>query len=122
MQYDELNYYLKDKYGKASNNYFEITRKNIGERNGLICHNIDEDKLIMLTNEAVAKTNGYKYQSPEKLVYCNMLEHLVLHVKIMEDFKKDKKPKLHCGVGDTSILCRYVNDCYSNPIQSHYIH
>ena len=106
---------MREKYGKISNNYFEMTKRNIESRCGLLCHNIDEDKMIMLTNNAVAKSNGYKYQIPEKLVYCNMLEHLLLHIKIMEDFKIDGRTKLHWGVGDTTIICRYINDCYNNP-------
>lgn len=33
----------------------------------------------------VAAANSYDYQKKERLVYCNLLEHLLLHIKIGQD-------------------------------------
>ena len=40
----------------------------------------------MLSNPQFAITQPYEYQLGKNLVYCNLLEHLILHMKITDDF------------------------------------
>ena len=87
MTYDELVDYLLKKYGPAQYDYFcnescksknsKVSRTN----EGLYCHHIDENKAILLSNDKFAVNNPFEYQKANRLVYCNVLEHLILHIK-----------------------------------------
>ena len=88
LPYDDLCNYLKTKYGKATCNYFpneqckgkssKVTRT----ADGLICHHICEDRGGNLSNPPQARFQPYSWQLAENLVYCNLIEHLILHIKI----------------------------------------
>ncbi|WP_051437270.1 hypothetical protein [Williamsoniiplasma lucivorax] len=71
------NYFLDQEWTKKNT---KITRG----KDGLNIHHLDEDKAIMLSTSAFAQENPYDWQKAERLVYCNLLEHLVLHIKIFE--------------------------------------
>lgn len=49
---------------------------------GLLCHHIDEDKGAVLSNPHFAKDYPFSYQKKERLVYCDYIEHLLLHYKL----------------------------------------
>lgn len=91
LTYKQLVEYLLSKYGAATCNYF--CRDNFKSKNrnvsrsdeGLICHHIDEDKAIMLSTPQWAEKCPYEWQKADRLVYCNYLEHLLLHIKIAEE-------------------------------------
>ena len=89
MSYEQLVDYLQKKYGLPQKSYFckgmnranpTITRT----WQGLFIHHIAEDRAINLSTPAQAKENPAEYQEPQMLVYCNILEHLILHIKIVE--------------------------------------
>ena len=88
MSYSELCQYLVEKYGPAQYDYFvneKCKTKNTKvprTSEGLECHHMDEDKAIMLSNPMYAQRNPFEYQKADRLVYCNALEHLILHIKI----------------------------------------
>ena len=88
LSYYELVDYLLKKYGPAKYDYFrtmELKSKNskvTRTSEGLICHHIDEDKGGNLNNPDQAKNQPFEWQLKERLVYCNLLEHLILHIKI----------------------------------------
>ena len=88
MKYDELCNYLITKYGHAQVDYFpnsECKRRddNVSRTSeGLLCHHILEDRYILLSNAKMARQYPFEAQKKEKLVYCNYLEHLILHLKI----------------------------------------
>lgn len=99
MNYDDCCMYLLDKYGSATDDYFskksyerfkdgEIkspTKKKITRtKEGLYIHHIDEDKQILIANpNAILKFDiPFAYQEKERLVYCNLIEHAILHVLI----------------------------------------
>lgn len=88
MNYIELCNYLIEKHGVAKYSYFhtkEMKSKNkkIGRsKEGLYCHHIDEDKADNLSNPEFARNYPFDFQMPNRLVYCNILEHLILHIKI----------------------------------------
>lgn len=129
MSYEALCTYLLSKYGGAVVDFFytpECKSKNkkvsrTGE--GLFCHHIDEDKGICLSDRAFAKTQPFEWQKKERLVYCNILEHLILHLKIKALNPKEqlKAPieiqrSIPSGI---SLLCRDINDMYMNDGTSH---
>ncbi|MBP5204880.1 hypothetical protein J6Z37_01100 [Candidatus Saccharibacteria bacterium] len=125
MTYGELVDYLLKKYGPVECDYFrteacksknpKVSRTN----EGLYCHHIDEDKAIMLCNDKITVNNPFEYQKAERLVYCNALEHLILHIKIVEEPRNDENAnemELQ-GIGDAiNFLCPQIND-YCNGYQ-----
>lgn len=89
MNYEQLVDYLHNKYGLPKKGYFckgmntpnpSIKRT----KEGLYIHHIAEDRAQNLSNPKQAKESPAEYQEPQMLVYCNMLEHLILHIKIVE--------------------------------------
>ena len=55
---------------------------------GLQCHHICEDITPSLSDKDVASNNSIEYQAIENLCYCNLLEHLFLHILITEQSEK----------------------------------
>lgn len=120
MSYQDIVSALLKKYGSAKHNYFKdtacktknslVTRTN----EGLFCHHIDEDKAIMLCNDKFAVNNPIEYQKADRLVYCNLLEHLLLHVKIAENPSPDANENELPGIGGAiDFICKDLNDIYS---------
>lgn len=121
MSYDDIVKLLLKKYGAAKHDYFtdrECTIKNklvSRTAEGLFCHHIDEDKAIMLSNDEYAARNPFEYQKKNRLVYCNLLEHLLLHVKIAEEPRNpDANENELPGIGGAiNYLCKQLNDIYA---------
>ncbi|WP_253723458.1 hypothetical protein [Spiroplasma citri] len=94
-----------------------VSKKTIGitrGNEGLYIHHIDEDKAIMLSTPAYAKKNPFDYQKADHLVYCNLLEHLVLHIKIVEYPNPAQNSGETCGVGGIyNYIVPELNDIYS---------
>lgn len=100
--------YFKDTACKTKNPF--VTRTN----EGLFCHHIDEDKAIMLCDDKFAVNNPFEYQKADRLVYCNLLEHLLLHVKIAENPSPDANENELPGIGGAiNFICKELNDIYS---------
>lgn len=88
LSYDDLCEYLQNKYGLPQESYFSDTScsyktaaiKRTGE--GLEIHHIDEiyDGCTNLSNKPWHAS--FESQLPSSLCYCNLLEHLLLHIKI----------------------------------------
>lgn len=120
--YQEAVEKLQYKYGISLYNYFnELSFKNrraegfikrpksqfgrSRSKEGLMLHHIDENKISNLSNLNTLKKYGdYIYQQRDHLVYCNLLEHLILHALIA----KETKNKLGIG-GYRSIPQQLVN-------------
>ncbi len=120
MSYQDIVSALLKKYGAAKHNYFKDTDCKVknplisrtGE--GLYCHHIDEDKAIMLSNDKCAAQNPFEYQKANRLVYCNLLEHLLLHVKIAENPSAEANENELPGIGGAiNFICKDLNDIYS---------
>ena len=121
MTYDELVEYLLKKYGPAQYDYFcnescksknsKVSRTN----EGLYCHHIDEDKAILLSNDKFAVNNPFEYQKANRLVYCNVLEHLILHIKIVEEPKNENANQMEIqGIGGAiCFICPQINDYFN---------
>lgn len=118
--YKEIVKILLSKYGTSKHNYFKdtnCTTKNpqvTRTSEGLYCHHIDEDKAIMLSNDKFAAANPFDYQKANRLVYCNLLEHLLLHVKIAENPNAQANENELPGIGGAiNFICKDLNDIYS---------
>lgn len=121
MTYDELVDYLLKKYGPAQYDYFcnescksknsKVSRTN----EGLYCHHIDENKAILLSNDKFAVNNPFEYQKANRLVYCNVLEHLILHIKIVEEPKNENANQMKIqGIGGAvCFICPQINDYFN---------
>jgi len=117
MPYNELVERLLAKYGSAQYDYFR--NESCKSKNpkvsrtdeGLICHHIDEDKAILLSNDKCAANNPFEYQKADRLVYCNVLEHLILHIKIVEECESPLELQ---GIGGAvSFICPQINDFFN---------
>jgi hypothetical protein len=118
LTYKEYVAFLLEKYGPAVCDYFaneqckSKSSKISRTKEGLFCHHIDENKEILLSTPEVARLHPFEYQKKEHLVYCNIIEHLLLHVKIVQECSKDN-PSL--GVGGVSMITAQINGYYDNP-------
>ncbi|MBQ7994739.1 MAG: hypothetical protein IJ247_00765 [Bacilli bacterium] len=119
--YQELVKLLLKKYGPVKGDYFlneSCKSKNhsiMRGGEGLIVHHIDEDKAIMLANDKYAINNPFNYQKADRLVYCNLLEHFLLHIKIAAEPRNKKANANEApGIGGAvNFICRQLNDIYS---------
>ncbi len=87
MQYSDYCRYLQKKYGLASGSYmterFTKSTKITRTKEGLFIHHIMEVNAPRLSNPTYAQKCPYKWQEPGYLVYCDWLEHLFLHILIL---------------------------------------
>lgn len=121
MTYDELVDYLLKKYGPAQYDYFcnescKSKNSNVSRtKEGLYCHHIDENKAILLSNDKFAVNNPFEYQKANRLVYCNVLEHLILHIKIVEEPKNENANQMEIqGIGGAvCFICPQINDYFN---------
>ncbi|AXK51637.1 hypothetical protein [Spiroplasma alleghenense] len=120
LNYEDCCNYFINKYGKVGGNYFndeECTRKNTKVtrgKEGLYIHHIDEDKAILLSTPEYARENPFEFQKADRLVYCNLLEHLLLHIKIFEYPNKNKNIGEDVGIGGIyNFIAPELNDIYS---------
>ena len=118
LSYLEYCEYLQNKYGLAKGPYFNtnfgknstITRT----KDGLVIHHKFEDHAILLGEVAYASKNPYEWQKPENLVYCDYLEHLLLHVLICENPSPDRNKGEAVGIGGVvNFIAPELNDLYS---------
>lgn len=95
MSYIDLCHYLTQKYGAIDEPFYKDTDYHNGSNttirrshDGLYIHHIDENKFIMLSNTEYIKMQNapYECQLPDHLVYCNTLEHIILHWKIYKEY------------------------------------
>lgn len=120
MSYQELVQFLLKKYGPAKYDYF-VNERCISKNSkisrtseGLFCHHIDEDKAIMLSTDKFAAQNPFRYQKADRLVYCNLLEHFLLHILITEEPRnKNANENEVQGIGGAvNFISKQLNDVY----------
>lgn len=118
MTYLEYCDYLQDKYGigrydymtKSWNKNHKCTRTN----EGLIAHHKAEDKMIMLSTKEIAQKFPFEWQQKENIIYCDYLEHLLLHVLICIYPNPNKVPIADVGIGGViNFIVPELNDLYS---------
>lgn len=98
--YEEAIDWLLQKYGPAQDDYFRessyqrfmngeiknITRGKASRTNeGLYCHHIDELKWLKISDQNFVKEYKIPFENQRKnrLVYCDLVEHTILHVLII---------------------------------------
>ncbi len=118
MTYVEYCDYLQEKYGIGLADYmtksFNKNQKCSRTSEGLIAHHKAEDKMIMLSTKAFAEKCPYEWQKKENIVYCDYLEHLLLHVLICKYPSPEKLPIADVGIGGVvNFIVPELNDLYS---------
>ena len=114
LPYKEYVQLLKDKYGEAEYDYFrtpDCKSKNpklSRTQEGLFCHHVAENKEILLSTPEVARTHPFEYQQAHNLVYANYIEHLLLHIKIVEEDIENRG----VGLGGVIMISGALNDYY----------
>lgn len=105
LNYFELVDYLKKKYDNVKDCC-------------LICHCIDEykDNEKMLSSVTVFYGASNESQSKDNLVYCNFLEHIILHIKIeIATWSSNDYLSFKISFSSfTSIICQKLNNLYIN--------
>ncbi len=122
--YTQIIESLWNKYGRVPGDYFvnetcrSKNRKILRTKEGLFCHHIDEDKAILLSKSMYAVNNPFEYQKANRLVYCNFLEHLLLHIKIVEEPKNANANRTeNQGIGGAvQYIIRQINGFYGGQI------
>lgn len=104
LSYNDAVKRLLQKYGEGKYNYFSeksynnflagktktITKGKISRtQEGLYCHHIDEEKYLNLANFdfIMRQKPPYEVQVKERLVYCDLIEHVILHALITKETK-----------------------------------
>lgn len=110
--------YLQDKYGIGLADYMTKSYNPIQKckrtKEGLVAHHKKEDTMIMLSDKRIAVMCPFEWQLKENIVYCDYLEHLLLHVLICK-YPADNKPKIiAAGIGGVvNFIAPELNDLYS---------
>lgn len=131
MPYSELCQYLISKYGNVNGSYFidsnydTVNTAIKRPADGLYIHHIDENKYIQLTSPEYIRLQQapFKCQEKEHLVYCNWLEHIVLHYKIFIEYNSrpdkpiitinDETSPVILGLGGiVNYMVPQINDYY----------
>lgn len=111
FKYEQYVEYLINKYGEVPGDYCStgfspnesIKRK---QSDNLYIHHIREDKIAGLSDMKVAAIAPFEYQQAKNLVYCNFLEHILLHIMIGEQNQG-------LGFGGAQIMIMQANDIYA---------
>ena len=89
-----------------------LARLNKGESIETIAAEMTE--VLNEANDAYAAANPFDYQKADRLVYCNLLEHLILHIKIAAEPRNvDANENELPGIGGAvNFICRELNDIF----------
>ena len=122
LSYDDQLKYLKNKYGQPSGNYYLTEECKSGNskikrgKDGLAIHhdkewNPEDITCHSLSSKDLALKYPYEYQLAHNLTYCNILEHLVLHIKIFL-LRREAMGGLAFIDGVESYIIPQINDLY----------
>lgn len=111
--YKDYCHFLLQKYGPAKVDYFDLSYNKIKEitrtDEGLFCHHIKENEIPNLSDVDIAREVSFDFQRKENLVYCNWLEHILLHLLIAEE-----NPASGLGIGGANIMIQEIESLYEN--------
>lgn len=126
--YNEAVEFLLKKYGPAEDDYYReksyyrflrgeiknITKGKFARSSeGIECHHILENKFLNMTDSSFIRDQNipFKYHQKDKLVFCDIVEHAILHTLIA------KETSLEFGVpGYTTHLRLKIEDWYIEKI------
>ena len=91
--YNEFCEFLINKNGPVIGPYFKDSlNKNISiTKKGYEVHHIFENRALNLSNQLYAIQFPFIYQEPSNLLYCDLLEHYLLHIFIVEELDDIQK-------------------------------
>ena len=121
MTYEEYVQHLLEKYGAVPYDYFidrsmlVKTGKKISRSvDGLEVHHIDETKYLFLSDPQACKDQNapWECQKADRLVYCDKVEHLILHMKIIEEYRPRAEWIQYFELGPLDIIAS-INDLYT---------
>lgn len=108
--------YLQKKYGIGLADYmtksFNKNNKCTRTKEGLFAHHKKEDTKALLAEKNIAKKCPFEWQSKENIVYCDYLEHLLLHILICK-YPADGKNNFVGIGGIVDFIVPELNDLYS---------
>lgn len=108
--------YLQDKYGIGLSDYmtksYNPNPKCKRTKDGLIAHHKMENTMIMLSTKQIAELSPFEWQKKENIVYCDYLEHLLLHVLICKYPADNGDTSVGIG-GVINFIAPELNDLYS---------
>lgn len=115
FNYIEYCDYLQQKYGIGLSDYmtksWNKNSKCTRTKEGLLAHHKFEDHAIRLSNKEYAMKNPFEWQLAKNIVYCDYLEHLLLHILICENPATDNDM---VGIGGViNFIVPELNDVYS---------
>jgi hypothetical protein len=116
--YIEYCDYLQKKHGIGKYDYmtksWNKNTKCTRTKEGLIAHHKYENCAIMLSKKEIAMSNPFEWQLAKNIVYCDYLEHLLLHVLICEHPSEEKNDFEAVGIGGViNFIVPELNDFYS---------
>lgn len=130
--YEEAVDWLLQKYGPAQDDYFRefsyqrfmngeiknITKGKFSRTNeGLYCHHIDEIKWLKISDQNFVKEYNIPFENQQKnrLVYCDLVEHTILHVLIINETSSEYGYPGYEAFLKPSIEEWYLNERMPNP-------
>ena len=117
MTYIEYCDYLQDKYGISPVDYINKNCNKNGKvtrtKFGLFVHHKMEDHAILLSTPVVIKERPIEWQYRENLVYCDFLEHLLLHILITEYPSENRIENEMVGSGGIVFITKNLNDFWT---------
>lgn len=110
--------YLQEKYGIGLDDYmtksFNQKQNCKRTKEGLFAHHKKEDTMILLSTKEIAMLCPFEWQLKENIIYCDYLEHLLLHILICKYPSEDKIDGINVGIGGViNFLVPELNDLYS---------
>ena len=110
--------YLQNKYGIGLSDYmtksFNKNSRCTRTKEGLLAHHKMEDRMIMLSTKEIARLCPFEWQEKKNIVYCDYLEHLLLHVLICIYPSCEKVDLANVGIGGViNFIVPELNDYYS---------
>ena len=118
LTYREYCDYLQIKYGIGRSDYmtksWNKNPKCTRTTEGLFAHHKYEDHAISLADKNFARFEPFEWQEAINIVYCDYLEHLLLHILICEYPARHRNPKEAVGIGGViNHIAPLLNDYYS---------
>ena len=114
MSYTQYCDYLQNKYGIGLADYmtqsFNKSPAVSRGKEGLFAHHKMEDCVPNLSNPKVAKLYPVEWQAKENIIYCDYLEHFLLHLKIRRSYGVDHN---YCNPAIENYMIPELNDYFS---------
>ena len=120
MSYLDQCIYLQHKYSLPTRAYFltPTCKSKTGTKisrtsEGLIIHHLKENYFPDLSKTEHAILQPWEYQEPQNLVYCNYIEHLILHVHIVQEYLiEGLQRQCLLGIGGIQHIRNAIADLY----------